>query len=450
VRALAELIDPRVGLVRRVVRQATPPELPAAFVAYSADVADARRFAPWVADRYAFGASFGGDEGARHAALGEAVERYCANAVPGGLRRASHLDLLAAGEPAVDPAEWVLYAPAQYAASGFPFVPMTADLPLCWVESRDLASGRPVLVPASLAYLNFRHGTYASEPPTNGVILAGIAAGRGREDAERGAIAEIVERDAVTLWWQRNEPATRVRWQSSRRLRTLLAPRSPASRIAYEVFAIPSEFGVPVIGALLDDPDRGIVTMGSACRADPLAAIAKALSEAIQLRAFSVDLLDADSRIWRGARSGLHDRRCFFPYRADRSYLDCVTEHFAEADDFATHAQLYLDPRMREHLGRITGAEEEIDPSELPGVAGEERAALLRRLTECGRRVLSVDVTTSDIAATGLRVVRVLIPGLYPNAPAAFPFLGGSRLCEPPGRARLTVDDLVRAPIPAI
>lgn len=227
-----------------------------------------------------------------------------------------------------------------------------------------------------------------------------------------------------------------MRWHSSRRLRALLAPRSRSSRITYEVFAIPSEFGVPVVGALLDDPELGIVTMGSACRADPLAAIVKALGEAIQLRAFSVDLLDADSRIWRGARSGLHDRRCFFPYRADRSYLDCVTEHFAEADDFATHAQLYLDPRMREHLARITGAADEIDAADLPGLAGEERAALLQRLTACGRRVISVDLTTSDVAATGLRVVRVLIPGLYSNAPAAFPFLGGSRLCEPTGAAR--------------
>jgi ribosomal protein S12 methylthiotransferase accessory factor len=449
--APAALIHPRFGLVRRVVRQPTPPELPAAFVAYSADVADTRRFAPWIADRYAFGATLGSDEGARDAALGEAVERYCANAVPHGLRAASYLDLLTAGEPAVDPAEWVLYSSAQYATSDFPFVPMTADLRVRWVEGRDLASGRPVLVPASLAYLNFRHPTYASEPPTNGVILPGIAAGRSREDAERAAIAEIVERDAVTLWWQRNEPAIRVRWQSSRRLQALLAPRSPASRITYEVFAIPSEFGAPVIGALLDDPDRAIVTMGSACRADPLAAIAKALTEAIQLRAFSVDLLDADSRIWRGARSGLHDQRCFFPYRADRSYLDCVTEHFAEAEDFATHAQLYLDRRMREHLERITAAEDEVDPSDLPRLAGEERGALLRRLAECGRRVVSVDVTTSDVAATGLRVVRVLVPGLYPNAPAAFPFHGGSRLCEPAaGGARLTVGDLVRAPIPAI
>ncbi|MGH2944599.1 MAG: YcaO-like family protein, partial [Solirubrobacteraceae bacterium] len=70
------LIDPRLGLLRRLERQPGSPELPAAFVAYSADVSDTRRFAPWSADRYAFGATLGSKEGARRAALGEAVERY--------------------------------------------------------------------------------------------------------------------------------------------------------------------------------------------------------------------------------------------------------------------------------------------------------------------------------------------------------------------------------------
>ena len=389
----------------------------------------------------------------RRAARGawEAVERYCANAVPRDLRRASYRSLCAAGEHAVDPRDLVLHSPSQYATRGFPYVPLTSGLPVRWVAGHDLATHRRVLVPASLTYLNFRSGPYAGEPSTNGVILAGVAAGRTRAEAECNAIAEVVERDAVTLWWQRNEPTTGVRWQASRRLRAQLAPSSAASRIAYEVFAIPNEFGLPVVGALLDDPDNGIVTMGSACRTDPLSAIGKAIVEAIQLRAFSVDLLDPGSRIWRGARSGLHDPGCFFAYQHDRSYLDCVGGDFAEADDFAAHAQLYLDPRMRAHLTRITGASRRLDPGDLPSIAGDEREALLGRLTEHGHRVISVDVTTSDVAAAGLRVVRVLIPGLYPNAPAAFPFLGGERLYEPlNGGPRLTVEDLVRAPIPAI
>jgi ribosomal protein S12 methylthiotransferase accessory factor len=70
-----------------------------------------------------------------------------------------------------------------------------------------------------------------------------------------------------------------------------------------------------------------------------------------------------------------------------------------------------------------------------------------------GLRALTVDLTTSDIRATGLRVARVLVPGFYSNAPAAFPLLGGNRLRREPVTlgwvpGPLTDDDLVRAPLP--
>ena len=36
-----------------------------------------------------------------------------------------------------------------------------------------------------------------------------------------------------------------------------------------------------------------------------------------------------------------------------------------------------------------------------------------------GIRAVAVDVTTSEVADSGIRVVRVVAPGLYSNAPAA-------------------------------
>ena len=43
-----------------------------------------------------------------------------------------------------------------------------------------------------------------------------------------------------------------------------------------------------------------------------------------------------------------------------------------------------------------------------------------------------VDVTTADVARTGYRVVRVVVPGLIPNWPAGFPFLGKRRVQDIP------------------
>jgi ribosomal protein S12 methylthiotransferase accessory factor len=41
-----------------------------------------------------------------------------------------------------------------------------------------------------------------------------------------------------------------------------------------------------------------------------------------------------------------------------------------------------------------------------------------------------VDLTTPDVATTNVRVARVVVPGLVPNLPAAFPPLGGRRVLE--------------------
>jgi ribosomal protein S12 methylthiotransferase accessory factor len=74
-------------------------------------------------------------------------------------------------------------------------------------------------------------------------------------------------------------------------------------------------------------------------------------------------------------------------------------------------------------------------------------------LARHGFRALSVDVTTPDVRAAGLSVVRVIVPGLYPNAPAAFPCLGGRRLFEEPARLGwlpgiLREEDLDLTPLP--
>jgi ribosomal protein S12 methylthiotransferase accessory factor len=81
------------------------------------------------------------------------------------------------------------------------------------------------------------------------------------------------------------------------------------------------------------------------------------------------------------------------------------------------------------------------------------RDTYLERLQAAGLRAVSVDLTSPDVASAGLRVVRVLVPGLYSNAPAAFPLLGGRRLYDVPLTegwvdAPLTEAGLVRVPIP--
>jgi ribosomal protein S12 methylthiotransferase accessory factor len=64
----------------------------------------------------------------------------------------------------------------------------------------------------------------------------------------------------------------------------------------------------------------------------------------------------------------------------------------------------------------------------IPRVADRTSASYRERLERRGFEVFAVDLTTSDVAATDVRVARVIVPGLVPNTPAAFQPLGRGRV----------------------
>ncbi len=448
------LVDPRYGLIRSITPHPHGPEIPAALVSLTATVSNTQLLGPWNGDRAALGAAFFDSEPARRAAIGEAVERYCGNFIPRGLRKASYLDLAAAGETALHPEELVLYSESQYAAEGFPFVRLGPALSVYWAEARDLSSGQEILVPASLVYINFYVGRLAEEPLTNFVIYSGIAAGAGREAAERSALEELIERDATMIWWLSGSPVTELDAAGSPVVRAALAAREDDGALSYRLIQIPTVFEIPVVGALIQDRRNQIVALGVACRPEPTAAALKALVEAIHLRYFSLGLLDPRGSVWLSMEAGILDARPYKPFRADRAYMDSYRADFHDVTDLGCQSQIYLDPRMHRHVERILRPGASKPLGSVPRLeGGDPRRLLLDRLADHGFRALSADVTTPDVRAAGLSVVRVIVPGLYPNAPAAFPCLGGRRLYEEPARLGwlpgvLGEEDLDLTPLP--
>lgn len=456
------------ALIERVTRD--HPRIPTvpSCVSYSARLSARPEFASGVVDAVTGGAALGDHDRARAAAVGEAVERYCANAVPAELPLAAHRRLTREGRPAVDPRAFALYSPAQYAHRGFPFTPMTPDLELAWVPGTDLGDGEEVLVPASLAYVNYLRGPHAAEPPTHYPLLAGTAAGAGIAQARRAALEEVLERDAVTLWWLSGAPAAAL----------APAPGGPAAAAAGEARAaglrvtflrIPSTFEVIVAGVFLEDPARRLVAFGSACRATAEEAAAKALTEAVGMHETGLELLDHDGDFWSGVRAGRFGHRPYRPYRGDRTYRDAFRSDLRDVNDVRLHLQLHLDPRTQDaRLDRLRAPAAASVPARGPAPGGGPAPgdapapgggpdAYLPRLTAQlaaqGLRALTVDLTTPEARDAGLHVVRVLVPGLSCNAPAAFPFLGGRRLYEEPVArgwvpGPLTEDALLLDPLP--
>lgn len=431
------LCDPRTGIVRALEPAAVPVHFPASFSLTTARIADTARFGGWASDPAGAGYAFADPGAVRAAAVGEAVERYCGNLVPPGLVRANHEAL---GRRALDPTTFAFFSASQYATPGFPAVPMTRDLVMEWVPGRDLVDGSEVLVPAGPVWPSY-HSPVGDRrgPLTNPVIQAGLAAGPDREFAVWGALREVVERDAMTLSWYGGLGVRALDppgWLAS-------FAAGPQGLLATRFVALSSPFGLPVVGALVVDEVTGLLSLGTGVDPDPVTGAVKAFAEALQLQLVLADYDDPDGAF---AAAAAHPRSPLQPWRADRAYGSAYLPDRSDVVDYACHLQLHLDPAVRagfeaELAARITGR------VALDSLAGPVRDAadLVDVLTLAGHRVVAVDVTTTDVAPLDWTVVRVLVPGLYSNAPMGLPFLGGSRLVA---ARRSSPFPLPRTPLP--
>lgn len=444
------LIDPVCGVITDVSKYPPLPGDPPAYRAYTTLVSQPSRLGPWQADPVSLGVSFTDDEAARRAAIGEAVERYCGNFVPADrLTRLSPDQARRQGRKIVDPGTLVLFSDAQYDVHGFPCVRFSDDLPVLWTPGRLLNGGEEILVPGSLVWVNWWDGPRAGEPRTNYVPLAGVAAGVSMPSAVEAAITELVERDAVALWWHAGIPAPRVDLDHPA---LIAAMRGLTDEISTVLLTVPNRFGVPVMVAILEDREHGFPLLGAACRADPVEAALKALAEAIHLRRLFEDRLDPAGLHWRAAAAGELHRALAKNYREDRQYLDDFRPDFSDVLDLGHHALIHLDPRARPLWQQALTQRTAARTIALDDI---ETTQVTSALTADGWSPIVIDLTTADIAAAGLSVVRVVVPGLIPNSPAGIPHLGTDRLRHESYErgwttAPLAESELLRFPMPHV
>lgn len=427
------LVDPVCGVVRRITDFPRLPGLPDRFISCVASVADTRQFAIWLSDRIAAGTSFTDHREAWMGALGEAVERYCGNNIPATLQRSSQTALRSDGTPHLGAEELAGFLPEQLALPGFPYRAMTPDLDLLWARGVD-QNGAPCLVPGSWVYLNWHQGPRRGEPRTNHLNYAGIATGQGLPDAADRALAECLERDAVVSWWLLGLRATAVDPFSIGGFEADWA----GCPFQLRLVSLPSTFGMPVFGALVFDTDNGIPAAGFSAGEDPTRAGRKAIAEALQVWIASSGLTHPEGASYRAVAGGLFSARAYLPHRPGRNYLDDAGLRFENIRDLAAQTQLWLDTRLHPLLSRFDGdGTAPVDIHQLtPGSLPLSR----QTLTNAGHRTVTVDLTTADIAETGLAVARVLVGGLLPNAPAAYPYLSTPRL------TRLAADHALPVP----
>ncbi|NYV78271.1 YcaO-like family protein [Streptomyces sp. UH6] len=425
------LVDPVCGIVRKVKPVEHPAGAPPRYTALTAEMSDARRLGLWPADRVSLGTTFGDPEGARIAAIAEGVERYCGNRLPPPHHplaplRATAAQLADQGLRLYGPADLPAYAPWQYSRPRFPYRPLTDDTPALWTRGLErLPDGTTteVWAPVALTHLNWRQGELRSLPRTHHLNYAGIATGQGIDDAAERGLLEIVERDALELWWHLDGPARGIDPASVPGLADDLA----GCALDVHLVEMPSEFA-PCMAALVHDPRLGLYAAGFACKYDPAEAARKAVLEAVHTWVFTQGLTDPDGWVFQAVDAGLLARGLYLDHRADNRYLDACGEQFEHVRDLGAHVQVWLDPRMAAEARRFT--EPALGTVPVDAVRPTDRERLERTLHERGHRIMTFDLTTEDVAETPLRVARVLASGLLPNAPAAFGYFGCPRLAD--------------------
>ncbi|MBV8542207.1 MAG: YcaO-like family protein [Pseudonocardiales bacterium] len=364
--------------------------------------------------------------------------------VPPGLRKASYDTLAADGIAALDPTRLALFSTAQHAEPGFPFVPFTRALEVEWTEGRDLHTGQRIAVPAPLvwpSYITAMADHHA--PPTNPILQAGLAAGTTTANACWSALREVVERDTMTMSWAGRgglRPLDPPPWLAR-------LAQGPRSALSVRFFGFGNAYRLAVVGAVVIDATTGYVTLGMGALPNSTSSMIKALGESPQLQLL---MAEYDNPTGPFARAAHHPGSPLKAWRAERDYSRAYRADLRDVVDYGCHLQMFLDPVYRaafeaeladavhewKTADRRSTTEANSDPApasppaeETPEAASCVRA-MVQRFADAGEQVIAVEVTTPDVQAAGLHVVRVLVTGTYSNSPAGLPFLGGARFSE--------------------
>ena len=417
----AELVSPRVGVVRSLrpqPRGSDEPEPPHLWTAQLSNF-DFR-----IASRTERTAAGKGrtEAEAKAAAIGEAVERYCAH--HWDPRRTFVASIADVDGDAIAPADCVLYADEQYAREGWSYPRWDPETPVTWIRGARRPGGEPIALPASLVYLNF-------PPPRMEDLFApstsnGLAAGPTLEAAALSGLCEAMERDALMIAWMNRLPAVELELDASAGVAGALRAHYELLGVRLRAFVLPTDLPATVVMAIAseDVPGRPATVVGMGCHPSPAAALSKAAFELCQARPAEASRYRENSP--EGRLNGYEDVKTL--------------------DDHSAFAAL---PAQRGEFAFLWRDGRTVRLPELPDASAGDAAADLDRCTaalaERGHPVACVELTTPDIEPYGYRVARVIAAGLQP---IHFGFggerLGGRRLFELP--AALGLADAPRTP----
>ncbi|GAA1433436.1 TOMM precursor leader peptide-binding protein [Streptomyces thermospinosisporus] len=329
-------------------------------------------------------------EEAECGAICEALERYSGMTLGDEpVLRARYVDL----DPAttVDPTACMLYSERQYAMrhtinqdqAAFNAVPEPFDeqAMLDWTGVWSLGAGRFKLLPSS--YLFYFYPRTPGEPgPYCWADSNGCAAGTSLADAVTRGMYELIERDAVSIWWYNRlrRPAVDIDACADPSVKGLLDDHRAIGREAWAL-DLTADLGIPTFAAISRrlDGDTEDIVLGFGAHLDPRTALRHAV---LELNHILPAVLPANRK---------PDGDYPYPEAAQKAWWRTATIE-SEPYLLPSDAPLRSPPVPTSPLGVHT-----------------QLRRLLACLEEAGHEVLVLDQTRPDV---GLSVAKVIVPGL--------------------------------------
>ncbi len=316
------------------------------------------------------------EEDAQLAAIGEAIERYCATLIKLPLKAKQAIPK----SKQIEAQEWCLFTDEQRRNPTFPFNNIYSDSCLL-TNVFDFQSNNEIWIPHPFVALR---DDYQTGIPTS----SGLAAGPTALQALLRAIQELIERDALMITWLHCVPARSIKIPSeySVKIRAL-----NGEVWAFDLTPAYSPFPVIAVAGGIQKRSKWRYSLGVACRNTWEAALEKAYLE------WNQGVLFAGIYKKHVDTSNIID-----PYRVK---------------SFDEHAIFYtLHPEFWHKLPMFSNTKQIYEVSVKGKVMSTQKAleTVKTMLKKNKIRLYYRDLTTIDADQLGIRVVRVSSPDLAP------------------------------------
>jgi ribosomal protein S12 methylthiotransferase accessory factor len=241
----------------------------------------------------------------------------------------------------------------------------------------------------------------------------GAASHTSRVEAILGGIFEVIERDGLMIMWFNRLSMPKISMDSLPPETIQIARKVNDFGFDVIIQNITTDIGVPAFCVLIVNRHnkKPALFSGAGCHLNPEIALMKSLREA--LRFFTYNLANP------------------------KKIEEVKILGFSELRSPGDHGNLYFAPEMLKHFDFILESNRYQSLDEVKDSSKKDPVSDLKYCLDIFRKekmdVIAVDCTSSDVANTGLYVVKVIIPGMHPIGFGVHnQRLGGRRLYNVP------------------